>query len=171
MHIAHHIYMRAALALAAEALTAGELPIAALLVRDGQVIAQSTTAERREGRRLVHAELLTLDAADRLHPTGDERARSILYTTLEPCPMCLGAAMSFGVGVVCYALASPTDGAVALMRSWRRDEADMPGYALPDLLGPESLGEALAAAGRDLFQRYAADAPPGPLRDWALTVC
>ncbi len=170
----HRDPMRVTLGLAAWALEQGELPIAAHVVLDGgdqiAVIAWATTAEWREGRRLVHAELLALDSADRLRPFPGRRGDAVLYTNLEPCPMCLGAAMSFGVGAVCYALESPSDGAVALFRDWRRDENEMPGYRLPEIHGPEAFGAALRDESIALFRRYADEQPPGPLRDWALTL-
>jgi tRNA(adenine34) deaminase len=166
----HRECMRVALALAAWALAQGELPIAAHVMLDGRVIAWSTTAERRDSRRLVHAELLALEIADRLRPFPGRRDDVVLYTNLEPCPMCLGAAMSFGVGTVCYALESSSDGAVALFRGWRRNEEEMSGYRLPEIYGPETLGAALRDESIALFRRYADEQPPGPLRDWALTL-
>jgi tRNA(adenine34) deaminase len=170
----HRDPMRVTLGLAAWALEQGELPIAAQVVLDGgdqiAVIAWATTAERRQECRLVHAELLALEAADRLRPFPGRRGDAVLYTNLEPCPMCLCAAMSFGIGTVCYALESPSDGAVALFRGWRRDEEEMPGYRLPEIHGPETLGAALRDESIALFRRYADAQPPGPLRDWALTL-
>jgi tRNA(adenine34) deaminase len=59
-------WMREALAVARQGLAAGELPIGAVVVADGVVIGAAHTQERRQGRLLVHAELLALDAADRV---------------------------------------------------------------------------------------------------------
>ena len=103
--------MRRTLALAEAALEDGELPIAALVVLGDRVLASATTAERREQRFLAHAELVALEAADRVRPFPGDRRAATLYTNLEPCMMCLGAAMSFFCGEICYALESPTDGA------------------------------------------------------------
>jgi tRNA(adenine34) deaminase len=58
--------MRVALAVAAEGLAAGELPIGAVVALDGVVIARAHTAERASGRLLVHADLLALQAIDEL---------------------------------------------------------------------------------------------------------
>lgn len=124
-------FMRAALLVAAEGLAKGELPIGAVVVVDNTVIAAAHTMERTARRLLVHADFLALDAADRLQPFPGRRRDATLFVTLEPCLMCLGAAMSFGVGAISYALESPSDGAVALVQSWQRAAADMPGYQLP----------------------------------------
>jgi deoxycytidylate deaminase len=67
-----------------------------------KVVASAHTQERRQRRLLVHAELLALDEADRV--PGLKRPESVLYTTVEPCLMCMGAAMTTMVGSVAYAL-------------------------------------------------------------------
>lgn len=120
--------MRAALETATAALHEGELPIGAVVVAEGRIIARSSTRERALGRWLVHAELLALLQADEIAPFPGRRRAARLYTTLEPCMMCLGACLSFPVGAVHYALESPGDGAVALLDTWKRKQADMPGY-------------------------------------------
>jgi len=117
-------HMRHTLSLAAEALELGELPIAAIVVLDDRIIGSATTAEQREQRLLVHAELAALEQADRLGLSLAERRKARLFTNLEPCLMCLGAAMSFFLGEIHYALESPADGAVDLVRAWSRAEED-----------------------------------------------
>ena len=118
--------MHEALHVATAGLDAGELPIGAVVVLDDRVLAAAYTAERAERRRLVHAELRALDVADQIWPVPGKRADVRLFATLEPCLIFFGAAMSFGVGEIHYALESPGDGAVALVQLWRRDEAAMP---------------------------------------------
>ena len=158
-------YMRETLALAASVLPLGEFPIAALLVLDDQVIASATTAEKRTGRFLVHAELLALEAADKQRLSLDERRRASLYTNLEPCLMCMGAAMSFFLGEIVYALESPGDGAVGLVGNWARNSDDFPGYRTPKITGG-----ILRRESRELFEAYIKQQPPGPMRDWAATL-
>ena len=156
-------HMRRTLALAERAIERGELPIAALVVLDGRVIASAHTAERREGRLLVHAELLALEQADRLKPFPGSRREAVLYTNLEPCLMCLGAAMSFQLGAIYYALESPSDGAAALAQGWQRDEEAFPGYQVPVLTGGLLRQDSLC-----LFQQWVERNPPGgPLWEWA----
>jgi tRNA(adenine34) deaminase len=158
-------YMRQVLALAAEALEQGEFPIAAIVVLDDEIIARATTSEQREKRFLGHAELVALEAADRQQLSFKARSRACLYTNLEPCLMCLGAAMSFFLGEIVYGLESPGDGAVELVRGWARKEEDMPGYQVPRITGGVLREETIG-----LFKEYVARRQPGPMRDWAETL-
>ena len=158
-------HMRQVLALAGEALELGEFPIAAIVVLDGKVIGRATASERREKRFLGHAELVALEEADRLSLVLEERRRAKLYTNLEPCLMCIGAAMSFFLGGICYGLESPGDGAVSVVKGWVRREEDIPGYEVPEILGGVLREESVK-----LFQRYVLLQPPGPMRDWVRTL-
>jgi tRNA(adenine34) deaminase len=157
--------MRQALALAAEALEQGEFPIAAIVVLDDEIIAQATASEQRERRFLGHAELVALEEADKLQLSFDERSRARLVTNLEPCLMCMGAAMSFFLGEIIYGLESPGDGAVELVRGWARKEEDIPGYQIPKIRGGLLREESIR-----LFEQYVARREPGPMRDWAETL-
>jgi tRNA(adenine34) deaminase len=158
-------FMRQTLALAESALQQGEFPIAALVVLDGEIIAQASTAERREKRFLVHAEYTALEQADMLRLTFEQRRQTTLYTNLEPCLMCLGAAMSFFLGRLYYALESPSDGAVALVYNWECTQEDFPTYRLPEIQGG-----LLRLESQKLFQHYVEISQPGPMRDWASSV-
>ena len=158
-------YMRQVLTLAAEALEFGEFPIAAIVVLDDQIIGKAMASEQREKRFLGHAELVALEQADRLSLSFDERHRARLFTNLEPCLMCMGAAMSFFLGGIYYGLESPGDGAVSLVRGWARKEDDIPGYQLPKIAGGLLRKESIR-----LFERYVSMRPPGPMRDWAETL-
>lgn len=158
-------FMQHTLAQAAEALKFGEFPIAAVVVLDDRIVARATTSEQRENRFLVHAEQLALEEADRLGFSFDERRRAALYTNLEPCLMCLGAAMSFFLGELYYGLESPGDGAVNLVEGWAREEKDIPEYRLPQISGGLLREESIA-----LFRRYVDLQARGPRRDWAETL-
>jgi tRNA(adenine34) deaminase len=159
----HH--MRQALTLAAEALEMGEFPIGAVVVLNGSVIARGTTTEQREKRFLGHAELVALEEADRLGLSFRERRAAKLFTNLEPCLMCMGAAISFFLGEICFGLESPADGAVHLVRGWVRQEDDMPGYQLPQITGGLLREESI-----ELFEKYVSLHGPGPMREWAETL-
>jgi tRNA(adenine34) deaminase len=152
-------FMRQALALAQTGLEAGEMPIGAVVVVDGEIVAAEHTQERAAQRLLVHADLLALEAADRL--ISDRRQRATLYVNLEPCLMCLGAAFAAKVGAVVYGLESPTDGGVAAFERWDSERAadGMPGYALPQIRGG-----VLRDSSALLFRAYAARAERG---SWA----
>lgn len=159
--------MQRALALAREALDRGELPIAAVIVLDDAVLCGAATSERADGRFLVHAELKALLAFDQLCLPVSQRRRAVLYTTLEPCLMCMGAVMSAFLGEVRYALASPADGAVGLLDRWVRAEADLPGYTLPRISATDD-----DEAARALFAAYVEQhrAQGGAMWRWARTL-
>ena len=155
-------FMSRALDVAAEGMARGEMPIGAVVVADGEVLAEAHTEERTQGRLLVHADLLALDLADRR--LQGRRERATLYVTLEPCLMCLGAAFTARIGRVVYGLASPSDGGCEAFIDWdrARQRESMPGYAIPVLEGG-----VLSSASAQLFAEYAATAPAGWARDWA----
>lgn len=158
--------MAAALAVAAEGLAAGELPIGAAVVVDDRIVARAHTAERAQRRLLVHAELLALDAADRT--LGADRRRATLFTTLEPCLMCLAATATAGLPRIVFALSSPGDGAAALASTWDdHRSADLPHVRLPEVVGGVGAPEA-----HDLFARYCAERPDATdgLTTWARTL-
>ena len=92
--------MELALAQARLAAQEGEIPVGAVLVRRGEVLAQAHN--RREGSHdpTAHAEILCMREAARI--LGDWRLRDcVLYVTLEPCPMCAGAMVMSQLGE-CY---------------------------------------------------------------------
>jgi tRNA(adenine34) deaminase len=164
-HAIHERFMREALAVAREGLEKGELPIGAVVVLNGQILAAAHTRERAEGRFLVHADLLALEAADRLHPFPGKRREVQLYVNLEPCLMCLGAAMSFFLGEVYYGLESPGDGAVAVVQQWEKKHTDFPGYRVPHIQGGVLREETIA-----LFGEYVARHSSGAMWEWAKTI-
>ena len=93
--------MELALAQARLAAQEGEIPVGAVLVRRGEVLAQAHN--RREGSHdpTAHAEILCMREAARI--LGDWRLRDcVLYVTLEPCPMCAGAMVMSQLGECVY---------------------------------------------------------------------
>lgn len=85
--------MRLALQSAQDAAKAGEVPVGAVVVRDGQVLATAHNLTETQNDPTAHAEMLAIRAAARL--IGDPRLPDCdLYVTLEPCAMC-AAAISF----------------------------------------------------------------------------
>ena len=101
--------MQMALELAREAAAEGEVPVGAVIVRDGRIIA--TGRNRREvGRHaLAHAEIEAIDGACRALG-GWRLSGCTLYVTLEPCPMCAGAIINARVDRVVYAAEDPKAG-------------------------------------------------------------
>ncbi len=155
-------HMRTTLQLAERSLEQGEFPIAAIVVLDNEIIARAHTTERKEKRFLVHAEFAALEQADKLTLPFEKRREARLFTNLEPCLMCLGAAMSFFLGGLHYGLESPSDGAVDLVRSWVPKQNAFPSYRIPDVQGGLLREESKA-----LFQRYVEMHAPGPMWEWA----
>lgn len=101
--------------LAEEALSKGEMPISACVFLGNRLIAKAYTSEKADGRLLVHAEMKALLLADTMCPSFEDREKAQLFTTLEPCLMCYGAAMSFYLGGIYYSLKAPKDGALSLI--------------------------------------------------------
>lgn len=83
-------YMQLALAEARKALLLGEVPVGAVLVKDGHVLCAAHNLRETTADPTAHAEMLCLREGARL--LGDWRLRGCtLYVTLEPCPMCAGS--------------------------------------------------------------------------------
>ena len=104
--------MKRALALAQEAADAGEVPIGAVVVKDGVVIGEGRNAPRADHDPTAHAEIVAIRDAARA--VGDERLTGCeLFVTLEPCAMCAGAIVHARLARVTYAAPDPKGGAVA----------------------------------------------------------
>jgi tRNA(adenine34) deaminase len=104
-------WMRHALELAAQAAAAGEIPIGAVIVSNGQIVAAAANRKETNQDPLGHAEILAIrDAAAKL---GRWRLNGCtLYVTLEPCTMCSGAIIHARLDRVVYAATDPKAGAV-----------------------------------------------------------
>lgn len=102
--------MRLALAQAALAAAEGEVPIGAVVVRDGAVIAVGRNRRETGKSALAHAELEAIGAACRALG-GWRLAGCALYVTLEPCPMCAGAIINARLDRVVYGAPDPKAGA------------------------------------------------------------
>lgn len=151
-----------AMVMADEGAAAGELPIGAVVVMGDEVISRSHTQERAQGRRLVHADLLAMEEADRRLGWKPRPAPLVLAVNLEPCLMCVGAAMSLGVETIYYGLGSPSDGAAGVGVVWRPQREDMTFSRIPEIKGG-FLREKVRAQ----FARYAVTARTQGLRQWA----
>lgn len=103
-------FMRAALDLAQQAGEAGEVPVGAIVVCQGEVLGRGFNAPIGGHDPSAHAEILALrDAAARL---GNYRlVGCTLFVTLEPCVMCAGAIMHARIGRLVYGAADPKTGA------------------------------------------------------------
>jgi tRNA(adenine34) deaminase len=106
-------YMREALVEAEAAGRAGEVPIGAVLVVDGVIVSRGRARHRAMRSQLMHAELQALlQGGDPLWERYDD---AVLVTTLEPCPMCLGATVMADVPHVVFALPDTVAGSRCLV--------------------------------------------------------
>ena len=95
------IYMSEAIALAKEAAAIDEVPVGAIIVRDGEVIARAYNRRQTDKCATAHAEILAIEEACR-RLGGWRLPRAVMYVTLEPCPMCAGALVNARVEKVVY---------------------------------------------------------------------
>jgi len=103
-------FMREALELARAAAATGEVPVGAVVVKDGAVVGRGYNRPVAGRDPTAHAEVTCLrDAAERI---GNYRlADCVIYVTLEPCAMCAGAIMNARVSRLVYGAADPKSGA------------------------------------------------------------
>ncbi len=140
--------MRQALVEAQAAAGDGEVPVGAVVAREGVILARGRNAVERLCDPTAHAEILALGAA--AGAQQDWRlAGCTLVVTLEPCPMCLGAALNARIARVVYGASEPKFGACGS----RTDLRAIPGYnhrveAIGGVLADES-----AALLRSFFRR------------------
>ena len=104
--------MRAALNLAKSAAAAGEVPVGAVVVKDGMIVGEGHNAPRTAHDLTAHAEIVAIRAA--AARLGNERLDGCdLYVTLEPCAMCAGAIAHARIARLYYGADDPKGGAVA----------------------------------------------------------
>ena len=103
--------MQQALAEARESAASGEVPIGAVLVHEGKILARGGNRTIRDCDPTAHAEIVALREAARV--IGNYRlADTTLYVTIEPCSMCAGAMIQARVPRLVYGAAEPRGGAV-----------------------------------------------------------
>lgn len=149
-------YMEIALEEARKAAREGEIPVGAVLVKDGKVLARAHNRREATGNPLDHAELLALqEAASRL---GDWRLEgSTLYVTLEPCPMCAGALVQARVGRVVFGARDLKLGAAGSRYNLVHDETTHHRLDIADGIMEEECRDIL----RDFFEARRNGGKPG----------
>jgi tRNA(adenine34) deaminase len=105
------LFMRAALDAAAAAAAAGEVPVGAVVVLDGHVIATAANAPRALHDPTAHAEMLAIRAAAAAIG-ADRLERCDLWVTLEPCAMCAGAIAHARIARLYYGASDAKGGAI-----------------------------------------------------------
>ena len=106
-------YMMRSLDLAKQAAAMGEVPVGAVVVQKstGRIIGEGYNRREIDRSPLAHAEIMAIDAASR-NLGGWRLLDSVLYVTLEPCPMCAGAILHARLDQVVYGASDPKGGAV-----------------------------------------------------------
>ena len=139
--------MRAALAEAEQAAQNGEVPVGAVVAKDGQILATARNRVLETGDPTAHAEILALRAAaDRI---GNYRLTgSDLYATVEPCLMCAGAIVHARVRRLVYGPPEPKFGGV-------ESKVALESLGLPHRL--TVISGVLADEGRELLQAFFRD--------------
>lgn len=144
----HEAWMTAALEEAREAGRSGDVPVGAVVVRDGKIIARGRNRREEKGNALGHAELDAIAGACRA--VGDWRlCGCTLYVTLEPCCMCAGACLSARLERVVYGAADQAAGCLG-----SRMDLFAIGLGLPPPgIVPGVLEEECAALLREFFTK------------------
>lgn len=116
----HIAAMQLALEEARRAMTNGDVPVGAVVVRDGELIAAARNERELRNEPTAHAEIIALRAAaERL---GSWRLTDCtLYVTLEPCTMCAGAIINARVGTVVFGAADLKAGALGSLYNFAAD--------------------------------------------------
>lgn len=162
----HQHFMRQALEQARAAAACGEVPVGAVVVRNGQVIGRGRNSPLSACDPTAHAEVQALrEAAQTL---GNYRLEGCtLYVTLEPCTMCSGAMLHARVDAVVYGAAEPKTGAAgSVLNVFGYSEINHQTQVLRGVLAEEC--SALMA---EFFQQRRKEKKalePHPLKDWAL---
>jgi tRNA(adenine34) deaminase len=103
--------MDEALEQARRAQLAGEVPVGAVVALDGEIIGRGFNQPIQSGDPTAHAEVVAIRAAAR-HVGNYRLSGAILCVTIEPCLMCVGAAVHARIGTVVYGAAEPKSGAL-----------------------------------------------------------
>jgi tRNA(adenine34) deaminase len=141
-------FMRRALELAAQGRLQGEVPVGAVVVLDGTVVGEGFNRPIGAHDPTAHAEIVAIrDAAGRV---GNYRlSGAVLYVTIEPCQMCVGAMVHARIARVVYAAREPKAGAI---------ESAMRAHEHPALNHRlDALGGVLEAESRALIQEFFRD--------------
>jgi tRNA(adenine34) deaminase len=132
-------FMAEALAEARRSLVVDEFPVGAVVVLADEVVVRAHWTGAAQRRLLDHAEMLALMDAERSGKVSRRRERqeATLYTTLEPCALCMAAAMSFLLGRIVFAAEAPVDGGTNLPELWKPPAGHPPNgmpYAIPEVV-------------------------------------
>lgn len=117
----HRYWMAKAIDQAKAAAELGEVPIGAIIVRDGEIIGQAANQREAAHQAIAHAEILAIQAANQAVGAWRLEGAS-LYVTLEPCPMCAGAIINARIKEVVYGASDPKAGCVGSLYNLLEDQ-------------------------------------------------
>lgn len=117
----NEFFMKEAIKEARKAGEKGEVPIGAVLVLDGEIVARAHNLRETEQRSMAHAEMLVIDEA--CQKLGTWRLEDTeLYVTLEPCPMCAGAVVLSRISKVVFGAHDPKGGCAGTLMNLLTEE-------------------------------------------------
>ena len=137
-------FMRLALLQAEKAYMLGEVPIGAVVIKDGEVVGEGFNRRETGKNALYHAELMAIDDACR-RLGGWRLWQCEMYVTLEPCPMCAGAVINSRLRRIVYGCSDPKAGSVGSVTRL---------FELPYNHRPEVEGGVLAEECSGLLSRF-----------------
>lgn len=139
--------MQAAIALAREAAADGEVPVGAIVAKDGEIVSVGRNRREKDKNALAHAEIEAIDRACKA--LGGWRLwQCELFVTLEPCPMCAGAIINSRIGRVVFAAKDARAGALGSLINLNR----YPFNHHPEIVSGV-LGDEASALLREFFGR------------------
>lgn len=122
-------FMNLAIEIAKGSLSLDEVPVGAVVVKDGEIVGSSSNKRESNGDATAHAETEAIRQA--CQKLGRWRLSDCeLYVTLEPCPMCAGAILNAKIGRVVYGAKDPRGGALGSLLDLR----SYPFYHKPDVV-------------------------------------
>ena len=130
-------FMKEAIRQAKKAYAQNEVPIGAVIVKDGKIIARGYNKRTIKGNVLAHAEIIAINKACRI--TGDWRLEECsMYVTLEPCPMCAGAIVQARIPTVYIGCMNPKAGcAGSVLDMFHQEKLNHRVEMIPDILHDE----------------------------------
>lgn len=146
------MFMREAIKEAKAAEGLKEVPIGAIIVLNGEIIARAHNLRESNQNAIAHAELLAIDQACRKLGTW-RLENAVLYVTLEPCPMCSGSIILSRIKKVVYGARDPKGGCAGTLMNLLQDERfNHQSEVVPGVLEHEC-GELLSGFFRNLRKR------------------
>ena len=114
-------FMGEAIKEAQKAEAIGEVPIGAVIVKDGEIIGRGYNQRETSNRAITHAEILAIEAANQ-HLQNWRLEECALFVTLEPCPMCSGAIIMSRIPYVYYGASDFKGGTAGTLMNLLTDE-------------------------------------------------